>query len=493
MALAPYFRRSAVAAAQVLSGFDEPAIAARLEEVSVGVHAGDDAGGPEGRAATELAVRLLARLYPRLSIKAPEPDGYRRLALKINPEIELLDGPVDAALVVGGGEGGEDWTVYLGSDRWDALLSGATRCPVGESENPLGAGAAVCLGASLLFQHIFTTDPELPTGLVFSTLELAPRASSDSPSLAGLEISGSTVIAGLGAIGNGVLWALARSSLAGEIALVDPEPVELSNLQRYVMATPADCGRPKVELAAEVLGTLRGQAHQERWEQFVATEGYRHENVLLALDSAADRRAAQDSLPRWIANAWTQPGDLGVSVHPWVEGACVACLYLRQAPIPSEDEQVATAMAIPHRRQDVRRLLVDGEGVPSELLAESAEALGIDPGPLLAFAGRPIRDIYVEGICGGAALPLDRLGVPDAEMHVPLAHQSALAGLLLTARLFGQLLGHGSAAAEATRIDVMGSLGEFLTQPLAKDPRGICICQDPVFQAAYEAKWARAS
>ena len=73
---------------------------------------------------------------------------------------------------------------------------------------------------------------------------------------------------------------------------------------------------------------------------------------------------------------------------------------------------------------------------------------------------------------------------------MPLAHQSALAGILLTARLVADASGHRrNEATQITRINVLRPLGQDLVQPAAKDPRGICICQDVVYQRAYQAKW----
>ena len=45
--------------------------------------------------------------------------------------------------------------------------------------------------------------------------------------------------------------------------------------------------------------------------------------------------------PRRVANAWTQPGDLGVSSHDFLEGACVNCLYLPDGEQKNEDQIIA--------------------------------------------------------------------------------------------------------------------------------------------------------
>lgn len=494
MALADYFQRSAVAAAQILSGFDEEAIRRRLESVTLGVNFGSDAtGSPEGRLCIEMSIRLLARLYPRLSINGPEANSWLDLARAINPKIELSDEVGDITLQIGKeGNRGSERTVFLGSNGWDAHVSNHGPQPLGRSSNPLGPGAAACIGAARIFRSVFVDEQLLGADeeLTFSTLELKPRESVELPELGAVEIPASTVLVGLGAIGNGVLWSLARAPVGGELHLVDPEPIELSNLQRYVMTALGDERRPKAAFAGNILdGDLSGRAHEVPWDRFVSNEGYKWERVLVALDSAADRRAVQDALPQWIVNGWTQPGDLGVSVHPWKEGACLACLYLAQGETPGEDEQVAIALGLPQQQQQIRRLLVGNEPTPQELLEEIAAALEIDPTPLLAYKGRPLREIYVEGICGGGVLPLDRIGEPAREVHVPLAHQSTLAGILIAGRLFADLLGRRVATAEASRLDVMRPIAEHVTQPIAKDARGICICQDPVYQAAYEAKW----
>jgi molybdopterin/thiamine biosynthesis adenylyltransferase len=57
------------------------------------------------------------------------------------------------------------------------------------------------------------------------------------------------LIVGLGGLGVPALWALARAG-ARRLTLVDPDPVELSNLARQVIYRPADIGVPKVEAAA---------------------------------------------------------------------------------------------------------------------------------------------------------------------------------------------------------------------------------------------------
>jgi len=61
------------------------------------------------------------------------------------------------------------------------------------------------------------------------------------------------LIVGVGGLGVPAAWALARDG-ARRLTLVDPEPVELSNLARQVVFRDSDLGTPKVEAAARWLG-----------------------------------------------------------------------------------------------------------------------------------------------------------------------------------------------------------------------------------------------
>jgi molybdopterin-synthase adenylyltransferase len=60
------------------------------------------------------------------------------------------------------------------------------------------------------------------------------------------------LIVGIGGLGVPALWALARAG-ALRLTLVDPDPVELSNLARQVIFRTDDIGRPKVEAATRWL------------------------------------------------------------------------------------------------------------------------------------------------------------------------------------------------------------------------------------------------
>ena len=509
MALADYFQRNAVAAAQVIAGFDEGAFRGQLSATRVGLGFGREAASsPEGRALLDMTVRLLARLYPVLDVRvAAGADAaageIADLARAINPRIELTEGSDVAVEIAVGTDApaSAPLTFFAGSDGWDAHLSTTAARAVGPSDNPFGAGAAACFAVANVFRAVFLdrNGGLSDRDLAFSALDLSANATRAPVALEVVRLPQDTVLVGLGAIGNAAAWALSRTSLGGHLHLVDHQDVELSNLQRYTLALRTDEGRCKVALVAEAFQRdLRVTPHPLPWAEFVERHGYAWPHVLVGLDSARDRRAVQASLPEWIANAWTQPGDLGLSVHPaggfGGPGACLACLYLPSEALDSEDAVVARALGVPEQQMQIRELLYRNAPAPRPLLGMIASKLEIPLEQLLAFEDRPIRTLYVEGMCAGAVLPLGVLGTPQRDVHVPLAHQSALAGVLLAVALVRQAVVAGAAAATSpltsvTRIDLMRPLGHYLTLPAQRDPRGICICGDADYMRAYRAKY----
>jgi hypothetical protein len=501
MALAPYYDKAAIAASQVVAGFRPDAFREALEGVAVGVSFGDQAArSPEGRALLDLQVRLLARLYPALALRpdggAAEDEAGRLTALAraVNPRLDLVD---DAPVGVAAGVGAAAWarTVHAGCDGWNGRAGGNEPLAVGATSLPFGAGAAACLAASAVFRLLLDPAAPRPGGAGLSCADgVAPVRLGDPPP-DGWALPARSVLVGCGAIGQAAVWALAACPVTGTLHVVDGEAVDDGNLQRYVLSGVADLGRRKTDLAADHVnahspgGRLRAVPVDAPWAQAHARLGPAGwEAALSAVDSAAARRAVQASLPAWTANAWTQPGDLGVSDHDFERGACLACLYQPPATGRDEDDIVAEALGVPEARAAVRTWLHTGEPPPADFLELVAARLGADPAALEPFAGRGVRSLYVDGICGGQVLPLGTRKAGN-DVHVPLAHQSALAGVLLAARLVRRAAGHTAPGTEITRLDVRDDPPARPTQPAAKDPAGRCLCQDDDYRGAYRAAW----
>lgn len=156
----------------------------------------------------------------------------------------------------------------------------------------------------------------------------------------------------------------------------------------------------------------------------------------------------------------------------------------------NEDAIIAEAFGVPARLMQIRLLLHRNEGVPRDLLEAIAPARDVTLDRLIPFEGRPVRALYVEGFCGGAVIPLSQIGAPRTDVHVPLAHQSALAGVLLAAAAVRDVL-WGSTGSHITQLNVLKPLPASPIRPAAKDPRGLCICQDRDYREVYEEKFGQ--
>ena len=505
MAVADYFDRVQQSAAQVLSNHDDAAFRARLEGASVGIAFDTEAeNSAEARVCIELVTRLMARLFPVIAMKGPE-DGkliyeLRTLASAINPKIDLVDtlGDETETIVLGATPAAHGRAVYLGSDRWIARLSRVAPLPSGNSGIPFGAAAAACIGVANVFRSVFAD--LLPSGgpddsVTFSTLGHETRKSCSNADLPTDADLGQVQLVGAGAIGQAAVWALAKTSgLAGHLDVIDHERTDLSNLQRYVLTERKDDDARKVRLAEAAfpgMGSITAVGHFGTWAEYLAVRNsFDFDLVATALDSAKDRVAVQGALPRRIANAWTQPGDCGVSRHAFLgEGACLACLYLPRGQRPSENEVLAVELGMPEKAKEIATMLETDTRVTEDFLGEVADRTGADGMALRAFTGLSLRDFRRRAVCGGE-IP-SAAGAHDASLQVPMAFQSAMAGVLLAAEIVAfQCMGREADGSKSV-IDLLRPFPDRLTVPQSKDRTGEarCICEDRDFQRTYRRKY----
>jgi hypothetical protein len=505
MALAPYFDKIALGAAQLLRQYSYEEFRTVLSAVNVGVAFDVSAArSSEGRVIVELCVNLLARLYPVLTLRplAGHSDEFgdrlAQLARSINPEIEIADASDDSvrAWIVVGGTAVESANprICVSSDRWNAIIS-QTPIPPGASEVPFGAAAAACVGAANMFRVVFAkhlSNAALDSAKTFSLFDGRPHA-------AGEAITGSikfvdTALVGAGAIGNAALWSLARCpSLEGELHVVDAESTDVSNVQRYVLAGMADVKIPKVTLAERAFEgqNLRLVPHAEPWEALSAAQ--RNETrwslVGVAVDSAAARIALQSSLPRRIVNAWTQLGEAAVSRHRrFGIDPCLACLYYPKAKGRNEAEIIATEIGLPDAAREIANMLVLKLPLTGEFLGRIAAANAMDHVALLPFEGKSLEAFRHQVVCGGALLTGEDSNV--TRMEVPMAFQSAFAGVMLAAEIFLESAGARDSfdgRSAVTRLDLLRPIPAETTFAEASHPA--CICTDPDYLEVYASKF----
>lgn len=518
MALARYFDKAALSISSLLRGADHDWVRGRLSGQVVKVcYDGTAASSQEGRWTLELLISLLARLYPSIAVE-PIADADPALAERLWDRARVINRLIDRAhgvpathtVVVGETAVLDvDRVLYAGSSGWAMKTSSAGPVGCGTTDVPYGAGAAACVAAAWVFRQVFgdllPDSPQQqsadPDALTLSLLDFTADTSGD-PMPTDIDVRDAFLV-GVGAIGNAAVWALARTpKLSGRLYLVDGERVDPSNVQRYVLTDEDDEDASKPEIGrrewSRASGAVRGLdviSLPFHWPEYMVRRGhYLVDRALLALDSAEARIAVQASLPRWIANSWTQPENLGISRHEFLGNApCVACLYLPKAQRPNRDQLVAAAIRAEGQAEimEVRRLLHTGVPMGEEFVSRVAERFGIECSALLLYASQSLDAFYVGAVCGGVLL---RLGADTGSpAEVPMAFQSAFAGILLAAELVadaGQL--RRTPLPARTEFDLLRApalLGLRPHLPERKDGTGRCICRDPVFRSVYASKY----
>ncbi len=147
------------------------------------------------------------------------------------------------------------------------------------------------------------------------------------------------LIVGAGGLGSPTSMYLAAAGV-GEIGLVDFDAVDLSNLQRQVLYTTPDVGRPKLTVAKERLEALnpgvRVVAHEERLSSENAFDVLRPYHVIVdGTDNFPTRYLVNDASvllgkPNVYGSVYRFEGQ--VSVFDAKRGPCYRCLYPEPPP-----------------------------------------------------------------------------------------------------------------------------------------------------------------
>jgi molybdopterin/thiamine biosynthesis adenylyltransferase len=251
------------------------------------------------RARRELATIVLAHSHPFAEVVAPSAHDLEGEALLLPAFRRRVPGVPHARLIVG-----------LHS------LHGAL-FEVGGGEYPLDL---VEVGADVVLLSGVGTRSE-GAGLRSSAAERYDRqvrafGTEGQQKLAQLHVA----IVGLGGTGSIVAQQLAHLGV-GSFLLVDPDTVEETNLNRVVGARPADVGRPKVDVARDMIIGIHPRAKVEALkadarDRCIARRMLDADVFLVCTDSQGSRAVLTQ-----IAYQYLVPGfDVGVVIHADANG-----------------------------------------------------------------------------------------------------------------------------------------------------------------------------
>lgn len=516
MSLPAFLGRIHNAAGPLLGGIAESELGERLAGSTLLLEIKpEQAADPGQQAAYLLAANLGARLYPRLALDAPSGLQERAtdLVRTINPLAEFGP-PKGRTLTISwcGGEpssdritlGGNDWTLALDQEQ----SAGTAAAPAAMAAAALATGEAF----RALFADLLEHGRNEPAPFALNLITLGE--STPTPPLPKRVELGEIHLAGCGAIGQAAVATLAELPVAGELYACDHESLDEGNLQRYLLAGATDVGSPKPALVERAFADsdLAVQQVPSRWGTDESTAPGRA-TVLAALDTKQGRIELQGGLPREIFNAWTQQHDLGVSRHQSFGGEepCLACLYWPGQQRPSETELIATALGehelrvicyllsgvavgqplAPEQLHGTQRLPLPENSATwtqRSLLDDLIDRHQLPQGPFQALAELDVRGLHRDAVCAG--MLIEHGASRGADVSVPLAHQSALAGILLATALFVDrvsALRDLRPAMTVAKYDVLR--GGAQIWPRASGRKERCICRDPDYLAVYRERW----
>jgi molybdopterin/thiamine biosynthesis adenylyltransferase len=508
MALANFFDKISLGAAQRIKNYDRSAFEDKLLATHLAIVYGEDAvGSREGNIALDLAVRILSRLYPNIQLICLVSDEkgafitkeLQTTALNINPELALNEGrEPHINLVIGKAAGfipGVGKCFYVGSNGWKAYFSPSDPLPCGVTQNPFGAATAICFAAGNIFRYLFAEElgqPTLDSDVCFSVFSQKIDAWHEQPPELPSEINLGFTLVGTGAIGNAVLWSLLQlKELSGFINLLDDQDVSLTNLQRYVLMFQEHIEKRKVEQLKMMFAHFEGlriNPFPNKWQTVISRLTQKDlELFVVALDSKEERLRIQSVMPKKIINAWTSQQDIGVSRHfDFAEKVCLSCLYIPNGKQKSESVKIAESLKLPEGL--VRSYIANNVPVDESFIFVVSQSLGVDISELRPYVGKPIQIFYSEGICGERII---KAGNGSHDLDVPLAHESILAGILAAAEIIIESAQLRQDQIEPlTKINLLMPLHNFLLEEEFKNTTGRCICVDQMFVNQYRQKWS---
>jgi hypothetical protein len=475
---------------------------------------------PQGQLLVSMAVNLAARLSPvvqRLSVAlhgdhkllfSPPRFAHATLAGHLETLLESLPNLVswsignappesyDVGLVIGvpAGKVRPD-SIFIGSDGWEVSFSPRKPMAVGPRANPVGAYAAACIGIAELWKRLLISHQGIfkkavlrpqTEPLTFSTLTYL-SCSGVNPELPPTIKLGRLSVIGVGAGGGAALFTLASlEDVRGHLNLVDPDEIERSNLNRYVMADVADADMrvAKVTLGARLLAAknVTIAAYPLAQEECKALQPADYKRVLSAVHTREARRLIQWETPGvlWDAGA-TQDGDFRIWRMIMGQTECMFCKHPPGAEDVEHQKAAQLAKLLKLEKGVCLRKIRNNEVFTEEEIdvikrAIEDEALRFDlPRPSQRFGDWEAEQ------CG-------KLKLPDLDDEVPIPFAPVLAGILIAGELIKEL-SFPEHVLDSRYSNTL--MGQFMTRsrPIRIAPRADCrFCNAPAIRKQFERR-----
>ena len=362
-----------------------------------------------GRIMLESAINLISRFVDKLAIRIPNscPDiesNMKKLIVATGCEIEDNDG-IEPRIVLSVGPTNvkSEFTVQINSSGWVSYVScnSDVETFLTYNENPIGAMGAACFGAAEVFKRLLDIDgcnmawmTTHPDQICFSFLDYTLSSNnSDFPKKINIR---NALLVGAGAVGNGFLYALSKvKNLQGDIAVLDHDIIDSTNLNRCLSYFVDDVGKPKSSVCNKLSRDgLKISGHVARYDDFQKQDSA-FPIIVSAVDNNAARFAIQYDLPKLIFHAATDEKISTVSVIKLLENACFCCLF---EDTPTYEMIISNETGIPI--DIVTKAIKQKSLFSEEHYSYMCRKFSNTVTQFQNLIGKPFEDVYQKEICG---------------------------------------------------------------------------------------------
>ena len=302
---------------------------------------------------------------------------------------------------------------------------------------------------------------------------------------------------GCGGVGQAVAFALNQFKLRGKITLIDPDSIDESNRQRYLLAFDETVGLNKTIFLSQFLMNNKNKlltALEFLWNYetsiSIFDSLYNMEDVIISVDNKRTRINLQAALPKTIWNIWTDTGEnilrYGIGKHDFLnEYQCLACAYYPEGDIPNQMELNASLLGM--SQEDINNHIEQNNLITEEDLEYFLKNFSIHPeqiNKIKSLIGQPFSKIF-HGECGVFTVKPSEKHESTTAPHIPV-----LAG---TYGVIQYVLSKFKILEEK----IITSVGEFNafdypgeSSLIKKKRHPNCICNDPIYQEVFKKKWS---
>ena len=432
------------------------------------------------------SIPAVQRLSPLISTTSDLKESLREGISRINPNVLVPGATVASHVTVRIGPGAlaaADFALATTAYGWSGYIGQVPVNIIGEDEHPVGAYVAASLCAGEIFKFVRGMLSEWGTFAHQLWLDAASlRISNEVPASPELLLPADlylmpAVVAGIGAVGNGMLHTLyPLTHLRGELTLIDgdPEGIDMINLNRYVLFGLLHKSALNASAASELFAGSRITMHpaDEYWQAWYSRKADRPlDLVISAVDKNSARHAIQNAVPRLVLGASTNEMRAQVNLYDVLHGGL--CLRCRNPIEEATPEDVVIARL---RKLSTKERLIE------------AERVGIDASTLEAFLSDP------HGRCGMiSGETLQKFAGEETQEEWSVGFVSLLSGVLLAAEYLKLSLDPSKGTLNAQRNTFKFQFWRPDSSEANKiyytPPEGACFCQTSTSRSAMVALW----